>query len=151
MDFDEAVQNSKKWDNYSYIFFIQKPTFLRFIPSFFRVLKGQWRKFNVTTPNSAENEILYNNFLLPQREDTEGNVTLDFLHRPFKTLKKEGINLRNVGFWIKKIVISISLFWILDCLIKIHSIHLSVRLQKLLEVTFISDIGRYAWVFFQNL
>ena len=50
VDVDEAVQNSKYKDNLNYLF-IHKLTFQMLICSFFRVLKGQWRKTNVTFPS----------------------------------------------------------------------------------------------------
>ena len=55
-----------------------------------------------TTLNSVENKIQYIIVLLPLREQTEANVTLNFVHRLFKTRKKKGISLRNVGLWIKR-------------------------------------------------
>ena len=109
----------KKEDNLNYLF-INKPTFRRLIPSFFRALKSQWKKSNLTF--CWEWNTIYELLFLPLREETEGNDKLDFLHWLFKTLKKDGISLRNVGLWIKRLFKLSSFFWILDCLINIHSI-----------------------------
>ena len=47
-----------------------------------------------------KNLIFENNFnvIFQWLENTEGNVTLYYFHGPFQTLKKKGINIRNVGF-----------------------------------------------------
>ena len=117
--FDEAVQSSKKRDNYNYLFY-SKPTFRRFISFFFGVLKVNEIKCDISLSPQRQLQY-YIILLLPLREETEGNIKLDLIHWPFKTLPEEGGNEspKRQFFW-KKIVIIIPLFWTLDCLIKIH-------------------------------
>ena len=126
MDIDEVVQY--KEDNLDYLS-IHKPTFRRLFPpssGFWKVSEGNpmWHSplslFSVVVTViifrisfsvklycrpiillRMEYDTLL--LLLPLKGETEGNVTLDFLHWLFKTLKKEGISLRNVGFWIKRL------------------------------------------------
>ena len=106
MDFDEVVQSSKKRDNYNYLFCIQNRRFEGLFPP----SSGFW-KVSEANPRGCHIEFPSPTF---QNSEEWGN----------KPSKRQ--------FWIqKKIFIITSLFWSLDYLIKIHSIHLSVRLQKL--------------------
>ena len=51
MDFDEAVQGLKKQREKIISIFLFKADVSEVFPPFFRVLKGQWRKYNVTLPS----------------------------------------------------------------------------------------------------
>ena len=74
------------------------------------------RKFevNITTLNSAENEILNNIVTATERGD-RGKCHIGFPSQTFQNPEEGGNNLRNVGFWIKNIVIIISLFYFIQC------------------------------------
>ena len=88
-----------------------------------------------TMVNSVENEILYNIITATERRG-RGKCHICFPSLTFQNPEEGGDKPLKHRFWIKKKVIIISLFWRLDCFIKIHSIHLSVCLKKLLQFLF---------------
>ena len=105
MNFDETDQgsnyNNYKCGRFGGLF----PPF----SGFWKVSKGNTiRNSHVSAEFSAANEILYNIVTASERGD-RGNVTLYFFHWPFKTLKKEGTNLRNVSFLIIPLFLNLGL------------------------------------------
>ena len=104
MDFDEIVCGSKTRENY--IFLLKTD---RRFEGFFPPSSGFWKVSEGKRGDRGEGHVV---FTSPRRSKEEASET----------------SVKN-----KKIDVIFSLFWTLDCLIKIHLIHLPVRFQKLLN------------------
>ena len=85
----------------------------------------------IISRNLADNEKLYNIVTATERGD-RGGCHVVFPSLTFQNPEEGKKKPPKRRLWIKRCVdIIFSLFWTLDCLIQIHSIHLPIHLQKL--------------------